>query len=118
MSAAHSQEEDDESVSSLDLTMESTHGSTEDNTQQLITVPTKEQHAPNGPEDQFWSEAVEKLRRNKNIELSITEIQGITEFKVIVKKATYCEEHYASNSRDKSVDKEGGLLSLQPHIFR
>ena len=92
MSAAHIQEDEDNSTSPLDLITESTHGSTRDNAHQLITIPAEEQRALNSPKDQFWSKAVEKLRKNKNVELSITEGQGMTEFKVVVKEVTYCEE--------------------------
>ena len=116
MSAAHIQEDEDNSTSPLDLIMESTHGSTRDNAHQLITIPAEEQRALNSPKDQFWSKAVEKLRKNKNVELSITEGQGMTEFKVVMKGVTYCEGNHTLNPGDESVDKRDGLPPMQTHV--
>jgi hypothetical protein len=37
----------------------------------------------------------------------------MTEFKVVVNRTTYCEEHHTSNSGDKPVDKKDELPSVR-----
>jgi len=69
----------------------------------------------NYPKGQLWSKAIEELRKNENVELSITRGQGVTEFKVIMKEATCQKDDHILSPGDRSVDRKDEIPSAQKH---